>query len=149
MYNQHYDDLHVPDVHMNMSLQELEQAYQQLKDELNERQMIKLKTQKQQMKDALTKDLLEPDGKEIDVNSKILFDGLNEYMAENGITAANTKLVFIDLFVELFVDLGKSKVGKQFNGDQMITTFCDQYNLTIDLTKLYFIIQMMPLLFYA
>jgi hypothetical protein len=133
-----------------MTIQELEQAYQQLKDELNERQMIKLKTQKQQLKDALIKDLLEPDGKEIDINSKILFDGLNEFMLTNGITFTNTKMAFIDLYVELFADLCKNKVtGESINGSDMIDSFCNQYQLTIDRNMLYIIVNAISILFYG
>jgi len=150
MHLQQYTDTHVPDVHTNMPLQELKQIYQQAKDEVNEFHLNKKKMMKQDFKDALVKELLKPINKEIDINSKILFDGLNEYMTENGISYESTKMAFIDLFVELFVDLVKSNVtSESTNGDEMIDSFCNQYQLTIDRNRLSIIVNALPILVYG
>jgi len=119
MHKQHYTNTHVPDVHTNMPLQELQHIYQQAKDEVNEFHLIKTKMMKQEFKDALAKELLKPSNKEIDINSKILFDGLNEYMTENGITSENTKMAFIDLFAQRVV-----RKIKDFSQEQVVRRNC-------------------------
>jgi len=107
-HKERYPDSRIPYTHIHMSLQELECIYQHANNEATEFQMNKLK---QAYMVLLTGKLLDPDYKEDNTHLKRMIDELRNYMAENGITAENTKHAFIDLITELFIDLDYKETG--------------------------------------